>query len=82
MDSRKDTDVRYEPGTLVAVTGDGDAILMIGRVIADNGSAGVVVRSDDQLEREAAHEYGFEQPPARTMTVQHDSLRSILPRLN
>jgi hypothetical protein len=55
---------------------------MIGRVIADNGSAGVVVRSDDQLEREAAHEYGFEQPPARTMTVQHESLRSILPRLN
>jgi hypothetical protein len=54
---------------------------MIGRVITDNGDT-VVVRSDDDLEREAAIEHGFTQPEPRMMEVLHSQLRPILPRLN
>jgi hypothetical protein len=74
---------RFEPRTLVAVIvdGDPDRIIMIGRVITDNGDT-VVVRSDDDLEREAAIEHGFTQPEPRMMEVLHSQLRPILPRLN
>ena len=74
--------MRYEPHTLVAVTaGDDGSIFMIGRVISDSGEE-VTVRSDDQLEGEAAREHGFQQPPQRTVTVPHAMVRLILPRVN
>lgn len=74
--------MQFEPNTLVAImAGEDGSIYMIGRVLSHTGDE-VTVRSDDQLEAEAAREYGFQQPPSRVATVPAAMVRLILPRVN
>lgn len=75
--------MKYRSGTLVAiiVPNDPSHVLCIGRVMGDDGQR-VTVRSDDDLEQEAAEEHGFIQPPPRVMIVGYDCIRPILPRVN
>ena len=72
----------FPANALVAIMADDNkAVTCIGRIVSDDGVS-VVVRSDEQLERETAHEYGFAELPARMVRADRARVRPIKPRVN